>query len=268
MKLKRGRQDQWGGYVDVNTFDTTAFASGPINEEGTLTLSVRRSYIDAILNAVAADELKFNAAPVYYDYQAQWDQRLSKKDDLRVFVYGSDDSLELFLEQPINNDPAASGGLGSHVYFHGVQSRWEHRFNKDVTLTSSLLGVKQELGFQLGAEIDFLLDLYRLGWREDVNWRLSDQFDLDFGMDVDYVLGRADITAPLPRKRDSQTRDRVCLVANCSRRLTIMCTGTERFTLKGPGSQWTVLPGLSAAAWIGLEPTTRGSRSYPEVVSV
>jgi hypothetical protein len=200
VKLKSGRTDRWGGYVDVNVFDTTAFASGPINDDGALTFSARRSYIDAILNLVAGDELLFTAAPVYYDYQAQWDQKLTKDDTLRLTAYGSDDSLKLFFDDPPNEDPAASGGLGSKVFFHGVQSTWEHRFNNDLSMKSSLVGVKQQLQFNFGSAIDFNLELMRLGWREDFSWKLHRRFDLDFGMDVDYVFGNIDITAPYPPK--------------------------------------------------------------------
>ena len=81
-----------------------------------------------------------------------------------------------------------------------MQTRWEHNFGNDVTLTSSLLGVRQELMFNLGSIINFNLDLYRMGWREDFKWFASPEFELEWGMDVEYVFGETDIRAPFPPK--------------------------------------------------------------------
>lgn len=207
VSLKEGRTDRWGGYFDINVFHAAGFASGPTWEDGSLTLAARRSYIDAIVPLVVPDDmnLSFTTAPVYYDYQAQLDQRLGPKDRLRIFVYGSDDQLRILLKEPSATNPAIRDRIENHSYFHTIQAQWEHVFSNDFKLVSRLQFGAQLLSFYLGDTISFKLEpILRGGWREDFSWKVADFFTLDFGLDVGYEYATADITAPLqPREGES-----------------------------------------------------------------
>ena len=199
--LKEGPTDQWGGYFDINVFHAAGFAEGPVWEGGSLSMALRRSYIDVILPAILPeDTVSFNTAPVYYDYQLKLDQQLSPTDNLRIFLYGSDDQLKLLLNKVSDDDPALKGSIEAHSFFHFALLRWETELHEDLTLVSSMNGGKQLLSFSLGNLIDFNIDLWRLGWREDFTWTPSKKFTLDFGMDVTYEWGEVDITAPFPPK--------------------------------------------------------------------
>lgn len=207
VSLKEGRTDRWGGYFDINVFHAAGLASGPTWEDGSLTLAARRSYIDAIIPLVVPDDmnLSFTTAPVYYDYQAQLDQKLGPKDDLRIFVYGSDDQLRILLKEPSATNPAVRDRIENHSYFHTIQAQWEHVFSNELKLVSRLQFGVQLLSFYLGDTISFKLEpILRGGWREDFTWKVADFFTLDFGLDVGYEYATADITAPLqPREGES-----------------------------------------------------------------
>jgi len=200
VKLKEGPRDRWTGYVDVNVFHAAAFAEGPVWEGGALTIAARRSYIDAILPAVLPDDggPKFTTAPAYYDYQLKLDQELGSSDQLRLLFYGSDDQLRLVFGDKGGETPQfLRDGIENNTWFHFVAARHEHVFSDTFRLVSSLNFGLQHLGFSLGKIIDFDLDLFRNAWREDFTWRPIQEFKLRFGMDVEYVLGDIDITAPV-----------------------------------------------------------------------
>ncbi|GMV44096.1 MAG: TonB-dependent receptor [Myxococcales bacterium] len=202
VRLKKGRTDRWGGYFDINVFHAAGYASGPVWEGGSLTLAARRSYIDAILPAVIPDDSKvsFNTAPVYYDYQVKLDTALGPDDDLRVFVFGSDDQLRILLSEPSDGSPLVRGNVTNHFLFHHVHGRWTHRFDRDTTLDTSLLVGTQQLSFDLGKAIDFYIYAGDLSWRFDLTSRLTPHLTLRAGMDSTLTAFRVAITAPLPPK--------------------------------------------------------------------
>ena len=205
VKLKKGRLDRWGGYLDINVFHAAAYASGPLWEDGSLTLAVRRSYIDAILPAVLPDDATttFNTAPVYYDYQAKLDAKLGPDDDLRVLVFGSDDQLKILLTEPSENSPQVRGAITNHFLFHHVHGHWGHRFDKDTRLDTALLVGMQELNFGLGSAIDFFIYAGDLDWRFDLTSKLTPDLTLRAGMDSSLTAYKVAITAPLPPKEGS-----------------------------------------------------------------
>ena len=202
VRLAKGRLDRWGGYFDINVFHAAGFASGPVWEDGSLTLAARRSYIDAILPAVIPDDanVSFNTAPVYYDYQAKLDTKLGRDDDLRVFVFGSDDQLKLILKEPAAGSPAVRDNVSTHLLFHYVQGRWTHRFDRDTTLATSLQVGMQELNANVGTDIDFFIYSGLVLLRTDLTTRLSDAFTLRVGTDSNINAFRVNIRAPLPPK--------------------------------------------------------------------
>lgn len=205
VRLKKGRTDRWGGSFDINVFHASGLASGPVWEGGSLTLAARRSYIDAILPAVLPDDaaLTFNTAPVYYDYQALLDTELGPDDDLRIFVFGSDDQLKILLEEPSDSSPLVRGNITNHFLFHHFHTRWTHRFDPDTKLVTSLLVGTQQLSFDLGSAIDFYIYAGDLDWRLDLTTRLTPALTLRAGMDSSLTAFKVAITAPLPPKEGS-----------------------------------------------------------------
>jgi TonB family protein len=199
VTLRENRTDRWTGQIDANVFHAAAVVEGPVWEGGSLALGFRRSYIDAILPAVLpADTVGISTAPVYYDYQAKLEHRFNNRNKIRFLAFGSDDQLRLVLKQPSDDDPEVSGPASNHSYFHLGTFWWEHVFEEGMKLTSSLSAGQQQVKFGLGDALQLDLDLTRISWREDFEWKLIPEFTLLAGIDGEGIPGYVDVTGPLP----------------------------------------------------------------------
>ena len=71
VRIKDLKPEKMSGYADVSILDTGVYLEMPIGKNAAIALAGRRSYIDAILNAVVPDDagVSLQTAPVYYDYQ-------------------------------------------------------------------------------------------------------------------------------------------------------------------------------------------------------
>lgn len=125
VETRGGREDKWGGFVDADLYDAAALAEGPIGRDarnGHVLAAVRRSYVDAILPAVApSSNLQWTVAPRYYDYQARYDFAQAENGTrARLMVFGSDDAFTFLIKRT-----DASGLRGRYLFrtaFHRVQS--------------------------------------------------------------------------------------------------------------------------------------------------
>jgi hypothetical protein len=124
--------------------DTTVLVEGPVGAGGFL-LSARRSYIDAFLPLVLPKSLGLNltAAPVYYDYQGILTYPLLGG-RLRLFAYGSDDTLTLLMKSPAAADPRIRDELSTHLAFHRLAPSWRGRAAGWDLLLSSQLGYQKQ----------------------------------------------------------------------------------------------------------------------------
>src|SRR5690606_33035444 len=86
----------------------------------------RRSYIDAWLGpALEQAGAGVTQAPVYYDYQFLVEADVTPAARVRLAFFGSDDALELLLDDPQPNEPALSGNVGLHTAFKRLQLRYD-----------------------------------------------------------------------------------------------------------------------------------------------
>ncbi|MFI5289874.1 MAG: TonB-dependent receptor domain-containing protein, partial [Polyangia bacterium] len=153
VELREGKRDRWHGSAETNLFDTGVMAEGPVGK-GSLLLAARRSYIDAILQAVAPPGLAFTDAPVYYDYQGVFDYPVAGG-KLKVMVLGSDDVLKLVFDQPADADPSITA-FGTHIFFHKAQVRYTHavgRWNLFAQVAGGYSGQEGALGNNLRYDV-------------------------------------------------------------------------------------------------------------------
>ena len=72
---------------------------------------------------------RFQLSPVYYDYQARLSWRPhSARDDVDLFLFGSDDQLKLVGAR--SRTTRSSATVDSHTYFHRGLVSWAHRFER------------------------------------------------------------------------------------------------------------------------------------------
>ncbi len=149
-RLKLPKDDaHWKGYVEANVFHAGFLVSGPISDDVQVTLSARRSYIDAILAAVVPDGvLPFTLAPRYWDYQAKVDWRINAKMDATLLMLGSSDALRAILDRPPPGFGDANAEISTTSGFHGAIALlrmrgddWKGRTTLGVVRTSANVNI-------------------------------------------------------------------------------------------------------------------------------
>jgi TonB family protein len=131
VATRNPRSDGYHGFVQLDLIDGSLMVEGPISKNVSFAVAARRSWIDAILPIFTSND--FQLSPVYYDYQAKLHWRASSRDDVDLFVFGSDDVVKLVAKG--SADPTLSAEFDSHTYYHRVLARWLHRFAGGGTLT-------------------------------------------------------------------------------------------------------------------------------------
>ena len=177
----REPRDAFHGLAQVDLYDGRAQAEGSLLG-GTLVLSVRRSWVDAVLRAAlpmvapeAADNLRI--APRYYDYQAKYSRPLGRG-TLSLSAFGTDDKLE-FVE---GGDQAGRPAFFLGTVFHRGAARWRATFGS-VQSDLVLYGGRDSFDILQGTAFGVLSEVWRLGLRETARWRVSDALTLEGGLD-------------------------------------------------------------------------------------
>ena len=195
VQPRKGRRNGYHGYVDADLFDAGGLVEGPIGK-GSFALSVRRSYIDAILIGVIPKDagIDFNVAPRYYDYQALFDYPIGDG-NLSVRVFGSDDKLAVV--NPDVNDTQAdpNDGFSTEIAFHRVDMVYEaERGPWSVLITPSY---RHDLLSGLGGTLfSFKVLQDTLSFRGELGYRMSKRAALRIGTEIRAGTYTMDARAP------------------------------------------------------------------------
>ncbi|MBN1769906.1 MAG: TonB-dependent receptor, partial [Deltaproteobacteria bacterium] len=182
---RRPDREAWSGYVDVSLIDTGAFVEGPLAENASLALGLRRSYVDAVLAAVQ-EMVPFDTlqAPVYWDFQALADWEPSPDDELSFFAYGSDDRFSVLIDDLDAGGPTLVGERTLATSFYRFQADWRRRLGDDAE-NRLLLGVGyNEFLVRAGVSFDALQGFVPIQLRDELTWKASDAFRLSLGIDT------------------------------------------------------------------------------------
>jgi TonB family protein len=183
VQPRKGRRNGYHGYVDADLFDAGGLVEGPVGK-GSFAVSVRRSYVDALLVAVIPKDagIDFNVAPRYWDYQALFDYPLGDG-NLSVRVFGSDDKLAVV--NPHVNDTQAdpNDGFETQIAFHRVDLVYEaERGPWSVLLTPSY---RHDILSGIGGTIfEFKVLQDTLSFRGELGYRISKRAALRIGTEV------------------------------------------------------------------------------------
>jgi len=200
VKLKDLRPEKVGGYADVNIVDAGVYVEAPLGDKLALAVAARRSYIDGILNAVVPDDSNVNlvTAPRYYDFQLLADFRPVPEHELKVFVFGSDDRLELLFENPaeLTPDLLASDASTSTTFYRTVL---EHSWVPDPTVRNvfKTSAGRNWVFFGVGDQLFLDLDNYVAQIRDTLYWSPSEDLTLMVGLD--YLFSRSDARIKFPQ---------------------------------------------------------------------
>jgi hypothetical protein len=172
------------GFVQLDLIDGSLLLEGPITKNLSFSVSARRSWIDAFLPLFTTND--FQLSPVYYDYQAKLAWRASRRDDVDVFIFGSDDKVSLLAKSP---NPNLDVAVDSHNYYHRILARWVHRFPGRETLTITP-SIGYDVPFQVAATLGnqpFNVDAEMLSYalRATARVPLTKWLRIDAGLDFE-----------------------------------------------------------------------------------
>jgi TonB family protein len=177
-------RDRIHGVAEISIIDTFVTLEGPITDKISISGGLRRSLLDLVFPAVAPDDIGVRQAPVYLDYQFKLNFWPNKRDRVRISAYGSNDRLDLILEEAAGDDPAIRGNTELATSFYNNQIDWTRRVGDKV---------EQELAFNVGPnKINFALgDEFRLEGtfiqtygRGEWRYQITDRVRLIAGLDV------------------------------------------------------------------------------------
>jgi TonB family protein len=184
VRVRDPKKDRFHGMLDLGLLDTSVFAETPVGSDAGFAVAGRRSNIDLVYSKlVPEDAFSVVAAPVYYDYQGLYSQRLGNHHKLRLLAYGSRDSLELVFSHPNEQDPGLTGGIKGALSFHRLQAELTSQLlpalTQDVTVAVGRIDVEQRFG-ELHQEFEGE-ELYARGeWTAELHPALRFSTGLDF----------------------------------------------------------------------------------------
>ncbi len=207
VKSHKGDATGLHGSASVDLLQATAFVEGPVNSDTKVAVAARRSYIDVFLPLFLPNDPKNGITlitPIYYDYQARLDHKLSNGDDLTVFAFGSDDKLSLVQKGGTRNNNIS---VDTHTGFHRFQVSWKRQVSPSLSLSiQPVLGFTSQDFSASGAgpgtfalpQTGTLFDL-SAGLRADARLRSGPGLELRTGLDVlwDRYKYQADIQSSL-----------------------------------------------------------------------
>jgi len=193
--------------LDLNLIDSSAFVEAPLGERTGVAAAVRRSNIDFVFeNFVPEDAYSVLAAPVYYDYQLFAVHRFSESTRLRVLGYGSRDTIKLLLSDPLDEDPAISGGVEGKLEFHRVGLELESKPNSSLQGSASATFGKFDIVQKIGA-FQQVLDAYEVFGRAEMAAELDPALRLVVGGDFAAFLASGAFRGPQPGAFEGDPRD-------------------------------------------------------------
>lgn len=221
VKSRDPATDEFHGLLDLNVLDVSALAEGPVGEDASVAVALRRSHIDFLFNEIVpAGAFDVVAAPVYWDYQAFAAWRPTSRDRFFFKLFGSSDRFEVILGEANETDPDIRGGVDLSTQFHYAQAGWERKLSDDVDQDLQLRVGPTLARFGVGDDIRFegdFLDVYGRGeWRA----RLNDRVRLIWGVDVLYVPFDIRFRGPPPRQGEGTPNDPLSTSDNITANVT------------------------------------------------
>jgi TonB family protein len=197
VDLKELNRQQFGGYVDVNFFDSSIYLEAPVTEDLSIAIAGRRSYIDVFLNAILPDTGISMIAPRYYDAQLLATYRPSADHLVKGFFFLSDDKFEILFDNPVSANAETvitDVGLGTNFYRGLLEYKYvpSPRFENELKVSFG----RDHNAFNVGEFITFDDRLYQSQVRNTARYVVNDSLALRGGLD--YVLQQRDTAFKLP----------------------------------------------------------------------
>ena len=177
-------RDRIHGVAEISIIDTFVTVEGPITDKISISGGLRRSLLDLVFPAVAPDDIGVRQAPVYLDYQFKLNFWPSKRDRVRISAYGSNDRLDLILEEAAGDDPAIRGNTELATSFYNNQIDWTRRVGDKVEQELTFNVGPNKINFALGDEFRLEGTFIQTYGRGEWRYQITDRVRLIAGLDV------------------------------------------------------------------------------------
>ncbi len=208
ISIKKLKPKKAGGYVDVNLLDSGIYVEVPIGDKAAVAAAIRRSYIDFILDAVIPSNAPITdlTLPRYYDYQVLANYRPAPAHDLRLFVFGSNDTFRIVFRNAAQIGTEIAGNqLSDSTTFVRALATYRYvpgdKFENTVRLSQG----RDTLDFQFFQFYEhFITDTTHL--RDTVRYQWSEKLALNAGLDFVYYRFSGSVYAPnAPQEGDQES---------------------------------------------------------------
>ena len=194
IALRPVRPDgEYHGLVQADLLDARAQLEGPLplSDDWSFLAGVRRSHVDLwLIPLLESQDTSFQAAPVYYDYQAFVERTGTQGSRVRFGIFGSDDRLRL-----TNKGSASAGQFDQANAFWNLQLLHEARLFSNIDSRTQI-----STGYFLQrasvSTLRFETHAYPFVLRNEIRARLTDALTLRFGPDLLYAPLSTDFAAP------------------------------------------------------------------------
>lgn len=186
--------------ADLDLFDGMAMIEGPISDKVHVAAGLRRSWVDAVINAATAaspdtfGDVGFAIAPRYYDWQAKIGYQHDAANDIRLDFYGSDDALAL-----VGIDSGGveeSYGIETRTGFFRAGLIWDHRASEATRFRLQVTPGVDNLRFSADPLL-FELKQTVVGSRAELYHDVSKSFSIGGGLDL--LVSNVQVSTMLPR---------------------------------------------------------------------
>ncbi|KPK13232.1 MAG: hypothetical protein AMJ62_15425 [Myxococcales bacterium SG8_38] len=195
-------QDRIHGVAEISIIDTFITLEAPITDKISISGGLRRSLLDLIVPRVVPDDIGVRQAPVYIDYQFKLNFLPSERDRVRISAYGSNDRLELILEEAQGDDPAIRGSTQIATSFYNNQVDWTRRVGDKVDQQLAFNVGPSKITFGLGDEFNLEGTFVQTYGRGEWRYQVTDRVRLIAGLDVYTAPIDLNYVGPQPRSQE------------------------------------------------------------------
>jgi TonB family protein len=184
METREPRRDGIHGFAQIDLVDASGLIEAGLGKVLSVSAGFRVSILDFTLPAFYDPGTKFD--PKYWDYHLKLHLKLSPRDTLDLFFFGSDDSLDVGIVDP-NGGPWHT--YAQRTFFHRGLVRYQHRFAGGSTLSISP-SVGYDVPYNLDTAVgngEYTHENAQTGYsvRALYRWNMTRLLRLDAGLDYE-----------------------------------------------------------------------------------
>ncbi|MCE7990556.1 MAG: TonB-dependent receptor [Roseivirga sp.] len=173
VRTRDGNNKEFEGEAGIGLLASSVSLEGPIKQnESSYLISARRSYVDLFLRAADNDNLVY-----FYDINAKVNWRANNKNRFFLSLYSGRDDFSF------GDDFGFDWGNRTATF------RWNHLFNDKLFSNTSLIASNFDYGLESSSAADGFTwdsDLQEYSLKNDLNYYVNPQFELDFGYHFTY----------------------------------------------------------------------------------